>query len=108
MVQTLPIGDVQLPVPGFGAMGLSQYMGTPLSTEEAQPVLQKAVDLGCTHWDTAVGKGGVPVSSKTLIGFRSLTEPAKMRNFWVTSFESTTFATRSFVSSYSYRICCRI
>ncbi|WYZ33827.1 hypothetical protein EsH8_I_000103 [Colletotrichum jinshuiense] len=54
MVKTLPIGDVQLSVPGFGAMGLSHAMGTPLSTEEARPVLQMAVDLGYTHWDTAV------------------------------------------------------
>ncbi|KAK7422694.1 hypothetical protein QQX98_001482 [Neonectria punicea] len=53
MVQTLPFRDIQVPTPGFGAMGLSHAMGTQLSAEAAQPVLQKAVDLGYTFWDTA-------------------------------------------------------
>lgn len=53
MVHTLPFGDVQVPIPGFGAMGLSSAMGTKLNSEQAEPVLQKAVDLGCTFWDTA-------------------------------------------------------
>lgn len=54
MVQSLPFGDTEVPVPGFGAMGLSFGMGTNLSLEQAEPVLQKAIDLGCTFWDTAV------------------------------------------------------
>lgn len=54
MVHTLPFGDLQVPVPGFGAMGLSSAMGYNLSYDEAEPVLLKAIELGCTFWDTAV------------------------------------------------------
>lgn len=55
MVKTLPFSDIQVPSPGFGAMGLSFGLGSNLSYEEAEPVLLKAVELGCTFWDTAVG-----------------------------------------------------
>ncbi|KAJ5924002.1 hypothetical protein N7466_008189 [Penicillium verhagenii] len=54
MVKTLPFGDLQVPIPGFGAMGLSFGLGTFLTLEEAEPVLLKAIELGCTFWDTAV------------------------------------------------------
>ncbi|KAJ5397687.1 hypothetical protein N7509_005800 [Penicillium cosmopolitanum] len=54
MVKTLPFGDIQVPTPGFGAMGLSFGLGSKLSLEEAEPVLLKAIELGCTFWDTAV------------------------------------------------------
>lgn len=54
MVQTLPFADINVPTPGFGAMGLSFGLGTNLSYDEAEPVLLKAIELGCTFWDTAV------------------------------------------------------
>lgn len=54
MVQTANFRGVQVPVPGFGAMGLSFGLGSNLSLEEAEPVLLKAIELGCTFWDTAV------------------------------------------------------
>lgn len=54
MVKTFSFGDIQVPSPGFGAMGLSFGLGSNLSYEEAEPVLLKAVELGCTFWDTAV------------------------------------------------------
>jgi len=54
MVKTLKFADIQVPYPGFGAMGLSHAMGSNLSLEEAEPVLLKAIELGCTFWDTAV------------------------------------------------------
>ncbi|PYH33771.1 aldo-keto reductase [Aspergillus neoniger CBS 115656] len=54
MVKTLPFQDIQVPSPGFGAMGLSFGLGYNLSLEEAEPVLLKAIELGCTFWDTAV------------------------------------------------------
>ncbi|ETS76980.1 hypothetical protein PFICI_10854 [Pestalotiopsis fici W106-1] len=57
MVHTLRFGETQVPVPGFGAMGLTSYMGHNLTYEEAEPVLLKAVELGCTFWDTAVAYG---------------------------------------------------
>lgn len=54
MVTTLPFGDLHVAVPGFGAMGLNSGMGKDLDFEQAEPVLLKAVELGCTFWDTAV------------------------------------------------------
>ncbi|KAK5312515.1 hypothetical protein LTR93_011314 [Exophiala xenobiotica] len=57
MVQTLPIGSIQVPVPGFGAMGISSAMGAALNYEQAEPVLLRALELGCTFWDTAVAYG---------------------------------------------------
>lgn len=56
MVQTANFRGVQVPVPGFGAMGLSFGLGSDLSLEEAEPVLLKAIELGCTFWDTAVSR----------------------------------------------------
>lgn len=54
MVKTVPFGDLQVPSPGFGAMGLSFGLGTACTPEQAEPVLLKAIELGCTFWDTAV------------------------------------------------------
>ena len=54
MVKTLPFADLSVQTPGFGAMGLSFGLGSDLSLEEAEPVLLKAIELGCTFWDTAV------------------------------------------------------
>ncbi|KAJ5712162.1 hypothetical protein N7488_006318 [Penicillium malachiteum] len=54
MVKTLPFGNQQVPVPGFGAMGLNSAMGTDLDLEQSEPVLLKAIESGCTFWDTAV------------------------------------------------------
>ncbi|KAK0122509.1 hypothetical protein ONS95_010737 [Cadophora gregata] len=54
MVKTLPFRNIQVPSPGFGAMGLSFGLGTNMNFEEAEPVLLKAIELGCTFWDTAV------------------------------------------------------
>ncbi|KAJ4245201.1 hypothetical protein NW762_014071 [Fusarium torreyae] len=54
MVKTLPFADINVPSPGFGAMGISFGLGNNLSLEEAEPVLLKAIELGCTFWDTAV------------------------------------------------------
>ncbi|KAL4895183.1 NADP-dependent oxidoreductase domain-containing protein [Aspergillus ambiguus] len=54
MAKTLPFGNIEVPTPGFGAMGLSFGLGNNLSYEEAEPVLLKAIELGCTFWDTAV------------------------------------------------------
>ncbi|KAI4643003.1 hypothetical protein J4E93_007072 [Alternaria ventricosa] len=54
MVKTFQFQDIQVPSPGFGCMGLSHGLGSNLSLEEAEPVLLKAIELGCTFWDTAV------------------------------------------------------
>ncbi|KAJ5273385.1 NADP-dependent oxidoreductase domain-containing protein [Penicillium angulare] len=54
MVKTLPFGTIEVPSPGFGAMGLNFGFGNDLTLEQAEPVLLKAIELGCTFWDTAV------------------------------------------------------
>lgn len=54
MVKTLPFADIEVPTPGFGAMGISFGLGNNLTLEQAEPVLLKAIELGCTFWDTAV------------------------------------------------------
>ncbi|KAJ4344816.1 uncharacterized protein N0V89_012560 [Didymosphaeria variabile] len=54
MTKTLPFGDMQVPFPGFGAMGFSHGMGNNFTLEQAEPVLLRALELGCTFWDTAV------------------------------------------------------
>ncbi|KAK7707117.1 hypothetical protein SLS64_007326 [Diaporthe eres] len=46
MVRTLPFADIEVNSPGFGAMGISAFMGTNLSLEQAEPVLLKAIELG--------------------------------------------------------------
>ncbi|KAG8627337.1 hypothetical protein KVT40_004820 [Elsinoe batatas] len=54
MVKALSFQDIQVPSPGFGVMGISFGLGNNLSLEQAEPVLLKAIELGCTFWDTAV------------------------------------------------------
>ncbi|KAJ5596383.1 hypothetical protein N7450_002841 [Penicillium hetheringtonii] len=50
MVKSLRFANgVEVPVPGFGAMGISFALGNNLSYEEAEPV-----ELDCTFWDTAM------------------------------------------------------
>ncbi|KAK3724193.1 hypothetical protein LTR37_001318 [Vermiconidia calcicola] len=54
MVRKHQFADIQVPAPGFGAMGISFGLGNNLTLEQAEPVLLKAIELGCTFWDTAV------------------------------------------------------
>ncbi|KAF3039614.1 hypothetical protein E8E11_003326 [Didymella keratinophila] len=54
MVKTLQFQDLTVNSPGFGAMGLNFGLGSDLTLEQAEPVLLKAIELGCTFWDTAV------------------------------------------------------
>ncbi|KAK3309241.1 NADP-dependent oxidoreductase domain-containing protein [Chaetomium strumarium] len=68
MVKTLPFADIEVPVPGFGAMGFNHGLGTNLTLEQAEPVLLKALELGCTFWDTAVVYG-LGVNEKLLGDF---------------------------------------
>lgn len=56
MVNTPPFSGIHVAAPGFGAKGLSSGLGSNLSLEEAEPVLLKAIELGCTFWDTAVSE----------------------------------------------------
>lgn len=54
MVSFQQFDKIKVPVPGFGAMGISFGLGNNLTLEQAEPVLLKALELGCTFWDTAV------------------------------------------------------
>jgi len=54
MAKIFQFQDIQVPSPGYGAMGLSHGLGSDLTLEQAEPVLLKAIELGCTFWDTAV------------------------------------------------------
>ncbi|BEI82622.1 hypothetical protein CcaverHIS002_0304900 [Cutaneotrichosporon cavernicola] len=65
MPKTLAFQDIQVPVPGFGAMGLSQGYG-PADEATSMKTLKHTLDIGCTFWDTAVvyGKG----HNETLLG----------------------------------------
>ncbi|KAF4441839.1 alcohol dehydrogenase [Fusarium austroafricanum] len=54
MAKNFPFADITVPSPGFGAMGMSHGFGANMTLEEAEPVLLKALELGCTFWDTAV------------------------------------------------------
>lgn len=65
MAKTLPFADITVPSPGFGAMGLSYGLGSNLSLEEAEPVLLRALELGCTFWDTAVRHALTPSSASS-------------------------------------------
>jgi len=48
-----PLGPWSVPAVGLGCMNLSHAYGVPPSREEGEAVLQKALDLGITHFDSA-------------------------------------------------------
>lgn len=114
MAKTFQFQDIQVNSPGFGAMGLSFGLGSNLSLEEAEPVLLKAIELGCTFWDTAVSQwlSNSPLNTvahdpylricfprgTNLFVTRLFTRLVSTRSFSATSLESTTFATRCSVS----------
>ncbi|KAL6363037.1 hypothetical protein LRP88_02438 [Fusarium phalaenopsidis] len=81
MVKELPFADIKVPSPGFGAMGINFGLGNNLTFDEAEPVLLKAVELGCTFWDTAY------------------TRLALMRSSWVISPGSIAFRDKIFIAS---------
>jgi len=54
----------ELPALGLGLMGLSTFYGKPGSDEERFEFLDRAYELGCTHWDSAQMYG----DSEVLLG----------------------------------------
>ncbi|KAH9884333.1 NADP-dependent oxidoreductase domain-containing protein [Xylariomycetidae sp. FL2044] len=63
---TRPLGrdDPLVPALGLGLMGLSSLYGVPPSDEERFEFLERAYELGCTHWDSAALYG----DSEELLG----------------------------------------
>ncbi|KAJ6587193.1 NADP-dependent oxidoreductase domain-containing protein [Mycena vulgaris] len=59
MVKTIAFADIQVPVPGFGCMSFTDHIvgGSTMTLDQAEPVLLRALELGCTFWDTAVVYG---------------------------------------------------
>ena len=47
------LGPWTVPAVGLGCMNLSHAYGVPPSKEQGEAVLQKALDLGITHFDSA-------------------------------------------------------
>ena len=65
-MSTRSIGPFQVSSIGLGCMCLSHAYGTPPSREQAAAVLHRALDLGCTHLDSATLYGFG--ANETLIG----------------------------------------
>uniref|UniRef100_A0A8H7N3H6 NADP-dependent oxidoreductase domain-containing protein n=1 Tax=Bionectria ochroleuca TaxID=29856 RepID=A0A8H7N3H6_BIOOC len=65
-VQTRKLGQhgPTIPAIGLGLMGLSVFYGKPGSDEERFTLLDKALELGATHWDSAALYG----DSEVLLG----------------------------------------
>merc|ERR1712072_948227 len=53
-IKMIKLADRQVPAVGSGAMGMSFGLSTNVNYEQAEPVLKRALDLGCVFWDTAV------------------------------------------------------
>ncbi|GAA5841873.1 hypothetical protein JCM11251_005407 [Rhodosporidiobolus azoricus] len=53
MPQTVQLdSETTIPLPGFGAMGMSAFYGAT-DDEQSKATLRKAIEIGCTLWDTA-------------------------------------------------------
>lgn len=53
MAATRKLGPWAVPAVGLGCMNLSHAYGVPPSKEQGEAVLQKALDVGITHFDSA-------------------------------------------------------
>lgn len=64
-MKTQQFQDTMIASPGFGGMGMSQMYG-PTDDKQSLETLRRAVELGCTFWDTAAiyGMG----HNETLLG----------------------------------------
>ena len=62
--------DLEVSQIGFGCMGMSHAYGKPTDQTEAQKLIAKAVDLGCTFFDTAevYGNAEDPHHNENLLG----------------------------------------
>ena len=56
-MKTLLLRDIEVSAVGFGCMGCSHGYGPAPDREEAVRLIRYAIELGCTHFDTAEGYG---------------------------------------------------
>lgn len=56
-MKTRLLRDIEVSAVGFGCMGFSHGYGPAPDREEAIRLIRYAVELGCTHFDTAEGYG---------------------------------------------------
>ncbi|KZT55737.1 Aldo/keto reductase [Calocera cornea HHB12733] len=67
---TRKIGDISVPIPGWGCMGLSALYATDKKDDDFLPVFKAAYDAGVRMWDTAdvYGRDGLGENER-LIGW---------------------------------------
>ncbi|KAK0234633.1 NADP-dependent oxidoreductase domain-containing protein [Armillaria nabsnona] len=73
------IGNMSMPVIGFGAMGISARYGSIEPDEECFKVLDAAFEAGCMFWDTA----DVYLDSEDLIGKWFKCNPGKHESIFL-------------------------
>lgn len=56
-IENRQLGQWSVPPVGLGCMNLSHAYGVPPSKEQGEAVLQKALDIGITHFDSAALDG---------------------------------------------------
>ena len=62
--------DLQVSTIGYGCMGMSHAYGTVSTQKEAEQLIEKAIDCGCTFFDTAeiYGTADDPHHNEKLMG----------------------------------------
>ncbi len=62
--------DLEVSALGLGCMGISHAYGKPADKKDAAELLEKAVELGCTFFDTAeiYGTADNPHHNEELLG----------------------------------------
>ncbi|KAL1412390.1 hypothetical protein Q8F55_000135 [Vanrija albida] len=82
MVKTAKFANLEIPVPGFGAMGMSTAFG-PSDDDESLKTLKHALDIGCTFWDSAVVYGAG--HNESLLGRFFAAHPGSRERVFVAS-----------------------
>lgn len=69
-MNTRKLGNLEVSAIGMGCMGMSHAAGTPMDMDEAVRLIQEAVDLGYTFFDTAKNYGhkGDPHHNEKILG----------------------------------------